>query len=73
MFVLYILGFDLEGDDSSTTTTTYTIGQQYHDNTTKEDRTRAEELLLELIELKEEGEKYHWTWVVYCRPKKYSG
>lgn len=57
-------GFDIE-DDSSTSTTT-TIGQQYHDynNVTKEEqtvveehenRTRAEELLLELIELKEEG------------------
>lgn len=57
-------GFDIE-DDSSTSTTT-TIGQQYHDynKVTKEEqeveeehenRTRAEELLLELIELKEEG------------------
>lgn len=66
-------GFDIE-DDSSTSTTT-TIGQQYHDynKVTKEEqeveeehenRTRAEELLLELIELKEEGKYWVIRWWV---------
>lgn len=71
LFALSLLGFDLD-DDSNTTTTTF--GQQYHDikkqkkqqeEEKEEDaeKSRAEELLLELIELKEEG-KFHWFLVV---------
>lgn len=58
---LFLQGFDL--DDDSNTTTSTTFGQQYHEIVRKkqqqqqqdscEDKSRAEELLLELMELKE--------------------